>query len=708
MLVTQSGPTIPGGFYPSGATAIGHPVLAANGTVADGLGHFAASSLDNHTFDSVTLKGTVDFSGPVTLTANRLLAVGTGGVVFGDDAINLDAPYVSVGSAFQPPISPLVVVPPFTVAGQPFYFPPSIGPGTLSISANHIDIGNLSLQNISAANFVATNGDIRGDGTLDVAGTIFMSAGQIYPPTEVTFTISAFNYIIDGVTYPGSITIAAGGNRPLPLSAGGQLNLYAAIIEQNGVLRAPLGTINVGDGVLGTSPLDPISNQPFAATQRLTLGSGSVTSVSAVDPTTGQGLVIPYGSNLNGTSWIDPAGVDITSGAVPAKEVHISSTDVDDQNGSLVDVQGGGDLYAYRFVSGVGGTNDILDSSSSFAVIPGYQFDYAPFDPLYSNNTLSVGDRIYLNAGSGLTAGVYTLLPARYALLSGAFLITPESGIPTTSVSQPDGSSLVSGYRFNDLNPARSGQPLSALFEVAPPSVVQSRATYDNFSANSFLSQSAQARDLPVPRLPIDSGQLVLAATSTMNIEGTVTSQAPTGGMGGLVDISSPSNILIASFGGIPGVLRLDPRELSTFGADSLLIGGFRQSNSDGAMVTVTTPSIAVDNSGSPLTGPDLILVASQTLTLAAGADVEQQGTLTSPAETLLFGDKTIAGSGDGTLLRVTSDPAAQLVRSGVSSSTVPSLVVGARARIVGQSVTLDSTSATSLDPTSTERNCGR
>ena len=184
-----------------------------------------------------------------------------------------------------------------------------------------------------------------------------------------------------------------------------------------------------------------------------------------------------------------------------------------------------------------------------------------------------------------------------------------------------------------------------------------------------------------------------------MKIEGRVTSEAPTGGLGGLVDISSPTNILIAPFSGVPGVLQLDPRDLSTFGADSLLIGGFRQSNSEGAMVTVTTPNIAVDNPGSPLTGPDLILVASQSLTLAAGADLEQEGSLTAPAETLLFGDEMIADSGDGVLLRVASDPAAQLVRSGVSSATVPSLVVGARALITGQSVTLDSTSATSLDP---------
>src|SRR4029077_3707211 len=132
---------------------------------------------------------------------------------------------------------------------------------------------------------------------------------------------------------------------------------------------------------------------------------------------------------------------------------------------SSFDISGGGDLYAYRFVSGVGGTNDILASSSSFAVIPGYQFDYAPVDPIYTNSSLSIGDQVFLNAGSGLAAGTYTLLPARYALLPGAFLVTPKSGTPPTSVLQSDGSSVVAGYRFSDLNPLRSGQPASSLFE---------------------------------------------------------------------------------------------------------------------------------------------------------------------------------------------------------------------------------------------------
>src|SRR5205085_546737 len=62
--------------------------------------------------------------------------------------------------------------------------------------------------------------------------------------------------------------------------------------------------------------------------------------------------------------------------------------------------------------------------------------------------------------------------------------------------------------------------------------------------------------------------------------------------------------------------------------------------------------------------------------------------------------DAKIPGSGDGTLLRVSSDAGAQVVRSGVSASTVPNMVIGDGALISGISITLDSTYGTDLSPT--------
>ena len=315
MTVTQSGPTVPLPFYPAGATAIGHAVVDADGNALSA-GHFAADSFNSSGLNALAIKGTVDFSGPVSLRAPGRLAVADGGVIFANDAVTLTAPYVALGAPFQPPTQPQLIISAFTNGADPFYFAPTFGAGRLTVNAGLIDIGNLSLQGIGNARFIADNGDIRGDGGLDVAGNIYMRAGQIYPPTAVSFTIAAYDYTSNGVAHSGSVTFAGSGERDLPLSAGGELNVYASTITQGGVLRAPIGTINLGWDGTGTAPRDLITGQGVAAAKNVTLTSGSVTSVSAVDPTTGQALVIPYGTNLNGTSWIDPSGLDITTGGV--------------------------------------------------------------------------------------------------------------------------------------------------------------------------------------------------------------------------------------------------------------------------------------------------------------------------------------------------------------------------------------------------------
>jgi filamentous hemagglutinin len=697
IVVTQSGLTIPVPFYGPGENAIGHVVVDADGNPIFGEGHFVADTFNNSGLASLTLNGTVQFDGAVTLNAARSLVIARGGVIRADDAVSLNAPYVALGTAFRPPFATQEQTNAFNVGGQPFFFPSTSGTGSLSVSSSLIDIGNLSLQNISVLTLVAANGDLRGDGTLDVAGNISITAGQIYSPTATQFTITA-----------DTITLMSSGARPLPLSAGGQLNLYASIIDDSGVLRAPLGIINLGFDGTGTAPVNQISGQPFGVTQQVNLRSGSVTSVSAVDPLTGTGLTIPFGVNSTGTSWIDPAGNDVALVGIPEKSVNVAATHVSDQAGSIIDIRGGGDEFAWEFRSGTGGTIDVLNSPNSFAIIPGYQADYAPYaqfnsaagTPGYVNTNLQVGDQIYLAASRGFPAGSYTLLPARYALLPGAFLVTPKSGTPGTNPVQPDGSTLISGYRFNAFDPP-SSQPIYSSFEIASQYVVQQRAEYINFSANQFVRQIALDRGGAVQRLPIDSGHLLFDATETMSILGSLTSQPPTGGRGGLVDISSPVDILLAGPGvsGGPNELVLDSSAISAFGAESLLIGGIRHTTAGGTAVTVTTNNIVVDNAGAPLTGPDIILVANQNLTLDANSDIEQRGSLTS-ADSLLLGRSGVAGSGNGVLLRVSADPLAQIARIGVTSSNIPHQVIGANALISGASVTLDSTFATSLDPT--------
>jgi filamentous hemagglutinin len=700
---------------PATGSFIGAPVRRANGAALESGGYFGVDNFTAGGFDALTLGGTVRFAGPVSITARRSLSVADSGVLFADSAVRLTAPYVALGQTFIAPRPPESQDSPFVKPdGSPFPLFAAYGAGSLTVKASLIDLGNLSLQGIGRANFLARGGDIRGNGTLNVAGAIVMEAGQVYAPTASSFVIAASDYTVGDATRPGSVTFRSSGARQLPLSAGGSLSVYGSIIDQGGVLRAPLGSITLGWDGTGTAPVNGLSGASQTISQQITLRAGSITSVSAVDPATGEPLVIPYGLNLNDVSWIDPRGTDITVDGPPQKAITIAGVKVFSQAGSTIDLQGGGDLYAYRWVSGIGGSKDILLSATSFAILPGSDAASAPYapysdrpittnlgtDPGYVNGSLYAGDQVYLGASANLPAGFYTLLPARYALLPGAQLVTPRSGTPIGTFAFPDDSHVVSGYRTNSFaNPAAPARYGS--FEIASGDVVRARAEYRDYSANQFFTAAAASRDLATPRLPNDAGHLIFSAKEAMQLKGSVLAQAPSGARGGLVDISSPVDIVIGGSGTIaaPGTLVLNAADLSNFGAESLLIGGIRQLGAGSATVTVNTGNLTVDNAGTPLRAPDLILVAKKSLTVAEGARIEQTGDLGGPADTLFVGDHAVPGSGDGLLIRASGDANARVVRAGVTTSEVPAMTIGAGALISGAGLILDSTYATALDP---------
>jgi len=709
LVVRQSGTFVPEGFT---SLPAGTRIDATN----PGIGNFAVDRMAGGGFDSLALTGNVRFDGPVTISLPGRLAVASGGAMYANDAVTLTAGQAVLGQAFRPPVAPgepVVLFETFPVGGArtPFTFAPTFGSGSLSVTAKLIDIGNLSLQGIGSAEFIAPEGDVRGNGTLSAAGHLRFHAGQIYPTTAGNFSVFAYDYNAGGIQ-AGSVTIDAGVLRPLPYSAGGTLGIYASQITQAGALRAPVGTIRLGWNGTGTAPVNPIADTtlPRPVTAQLTLASGSVTSVSSIDPISGKAVTLPYGISLDGTSWIDPSGLDITVGGVPSKQVNLSAASVTTENGSVVEIGGGGDLLAYRWISGPGGTRDVLASSGGFAIIPGYGFDYAPYAPFgsaaslggnsgYTNSSLRPGDQVTLTGVPGLPAGTYTLLPARYALLPGAFLVTPQSGGAVAATVRPDGSALVSGFRANNLDDSRNGPTRITRFEIASAAVVRQRSQYQELLANTFLRDAAVAREFAVPRLPIDAGYLSFTANTAMAINGAVSSAAPTGGRGSLIDINSPVDILInaTGLGGSAGSLVLDASVLNAFRAESLLIGGLRTLGSGGASVTVNAGNLTLDNAGAPLTGSDIILVAKEELTISDGAEIT--GTGAGTPGRIIIGNDATPGSGNGTLVRVSAGSSAPVSRLGVGNSTLPNLVLGAGADLQGGSITLDSTSGTDLDP---------
>ncbi len=738
--VTASGRTIPGPFYSTDQTAIGRAVLGSDGNPVSGLNlaNLAASSFSAGQFDSLNLYGAVFFQGtsPISVAAKGELTVGGDAIVYSGSGfvsanvpVSLSAAEVTLGQPYLPPVLPADEPLVFTDGRT---FPVTGGSGMLTVSAGStsnpglINLGNLALQNISIANLTSVAGDLQGYGTVDIAGNLTIAADAVYPSTAKTFTINAYNIAPqNGLVQPGTVSFEmspAAATRPVPLSAGGTVSVYASIINQNGVIYAPLGTVNLGWDGSGTAPAtDRITGLPVPSTQTLALGAGSITSVSgnSAGIVSGVGLPIPYGINLNGTSWIDPTGTDITNSGPPVKAVNLQGVGVTVADKATIDASGGGDLYAYQFIPGTGGEADILASASgSFAVLSGYVASYAPNaafntnkagvnsgapnllypDLGYTSNSLVVGEQIRIDLGNGSGAQTYTLLPARYALLPGAYLVTPMAGSAIPSVQpteQPDGSYVSPGYLFNAFDPS---QPLYSNFAVASgtaaagsagastsaTSVVRTRAQYADYLATTFFNSTVPGANVPANAAtvsePNDGGQFAITATGSLSLQGSVNAQAANGGQGGGVDISGSNSeaIVINDTGIAPSsssassTLYLSASELSNIGAGSLLIGGAQS----GSKVTVTAPSVEVANdSSATLKASDIILAANQTLMVDPGAAI--QATATSGAAANLQIADTVQLAPASSASAAGASSTLTLGRSGTSATFVQSVPNG-------------------------------
>ncbi len=760
LVVAQSGDVV---LNPNAHLGIGIGLVDPSGAAYGNLGAFSIDRFSEGSFASLSLGGkyfpnaspipfggNVEFKGEIDVWASGSVRLAAGGVISADNTVSIHASYLSIGQEFRQPQHPDDVFLAFqrdpALPSSEYNFAPSYGSGSLDLNANLIDIGTLSLQNIGHTGLTAIGGDIRGNGTVSVAGDLVMTAARIYPTTLAKFDVFAYDHA--GAT--GSVTILNGGQSAAPLSAGGSLSIYSSRIVQSGVLLAPLGTIRLGwDGIdLDKNdadvdgPRNLIAGSTIATpvTREVILAGGSTTSVSA------KGLVIPFGVSPDGLTWIDPRGVNVTLSGLPEKAIYISGDSITMAAGATMDIQGGGDLLATRWVPGNGGSMDLLGVAStewggaeyepgdlvtyqgetwsarvrhtgqtpgvnnywskvadSFAIIPGYTAKYAPYgayntganstslagNPGNISGSLKVGDTITLEASDGVPAGTYTLLPRGYASLEGAFLVTPKSsssGVGTQKAA--DGASFVSGYVANSFNPRNITSPVRVRFEVAPSRVYTDRAAYADYSAIQFIPAAGGSQ-----LLPTDAGYAAFHGNSALQLSGSLFTQST--GRGAAVDISSFSDIRLVGGNGVAPAdakVALQSGVLNSWNAESLLIGGIRSRGTGGTSVDVRTANLTLDNPGVLLSGPEIILTSLGTLTLTEGAALASLGTLTGAADTLLI-------EGDGTLIRVSSDSAATVSRSSLGGSTSPLMSIGAFANIAGPSVTLDSTYGTFLSP---------
>ncbi len=426
------------------------------------------------------------------------------------------------------------------------------------------------------------------------------------------------------------------GRPPQPLSALGSLTVAAANIVQDGNLWAPFGQLN------------------FNASDSLTFKSGSLTSIAAAQGNL-IGSLIPFGMTVNGRSWIyKPDSFEIPQLALPEKSIRIQATNVDMQPGATVQLIGGGDLQAYEFSVGPGGARDILNDPGTYAILPGYASGFAPGDR--QENTgfdRAAGDAVYLSGIPGLPAGVYTLLPAHYALLPGAYAVRLNADVhnllPGQAYSRQDGIQVVPGYVTDSR--AASGGPRDALwsgFEVLTREQVLQRSEINLTRASDFFAAS-QSR-------PQDAGLLSIATYGGLKLDAVFQLGAAEGGRGAAVDISAPKiAITSGSPSGIdPLATRIEAATLDAIGAASLFLGGTRSpgnNRGDATILTVGADEVTLANDAAhALKSPEIILAARNTLTLKSGSAIDAQGNMDNAD-----GAGSYRTAGNGALMRAAS-----------------------------------------------------
>jgi filamentous hemagglutinin family protein len=690
------------------------------GSAADpstyGIGRISQQQIDAAGFDSVHLyaEDSIVFEGNVSISAGRSLTLEA--PIVGDVAnganVTISAPYVALVGYSSAANGGLDSNGPATIS-----LPDPTG--SLTVDADLIDIGNemvlggsrvvsdifidgksegeVTARASGFANVTLNSaGDVRfdqdpaqGAGEITIlasSGNIHFDAAQLYPTTlasaeviagEDTGVTQGLNELAGGTL---SVTGHAGALPQAPFSVDGTLALIAGTVLQDGVVRAPEGVLELG--------LARSDNQTQLFTDTVTLGDGSVTSVSLY------GQTVPFGGTVDGVNYLYN-GAALTQAFAPTLAIAAAQVAVDP--GATIDLRGGGTLSGAGFVAGRGGSADVnktplLDSASGtvaanttdpvFAIVAGYKSDYAPVAPGDTGyDTPTPGEQITIAAGEvpGLAAGTYTLLPAYYDLLPGGYRVE-LTGAPMVAGTAINAGNFTIGaaITLGIANTGISGAiPTEAL--ITSGAGVRQLSQYDEESYNQFAVSQAATFDSPRPLLPQDAKTLqielnsptgtIAANDQPFSIEPGSLLQAPaSGGYGATLEITAQAPIEI-----------LAPGEATQFyswldGSGNLNFGDFGIS---GAML-------------SALAMPRLVLGGTLTADPTYANQVDVQGA--TPDVLVLTGATLSAGD----IMLTSADYGIIHVENGATVSTVgePSTAYG-----VAQGIYFNSDDAVGASP---------
>lgn len=628
------------------------PALAARAQLS-------AQALEAAGFDRIALRGrdAIRLENGLAFGAGRVLPL---------KEIQLDAPRLETAGGDASLTAHTIRLGNYDLERQAVVNLPLAGSGSFNANAQLLELagsqtfvgmaraGLAGAQEIRLAG-VGTPSVARPIGQIKAAADLVFSATLVAPSTYSDYTIDANGYKVE--------FRRATDTPAQPLSALGSVTVKALDIVQDGHLWAPFGQIDL------------------QAINSLVFNADSLTSVSAT-----AGSLAPFGKVENGRNWIyEVDGSKIPVASLPQKSIRVSGSSIDMRSGARVDLAGGGDLQAYEFTVGPGGSRDMLTDKNSYAILPGATLGFAPRDAQEDFDRAS-GDAVHLSGVPGLADGVYTLLPAHYALLPGAYAVKLASGIqdllPGQAYTRQDGVRIAAGY----VTDSRSGSPKDARWsgiEVLTREQVQARSEFSLARASDFFAAGVNR--------PQDAGLLAIAtggtASDSLKLDAAYGLAPGSGGQGAALDISALKLALVSGTPANidPDATRLDVDKLSALGAASLFIGGTRARTGSATALTVRADSLTLANEAAhALKAPEIILAARDTVTLRAGSLIDAQGEV-GPAT-------NYSTDGEGALLRAAAGGAG-FTRGGSPGSSRGTLIGDASSTVrAADSITLDAT----------------
>ncbi|MCE6978427.1 filamentous hemagglutinin N-terminal domain-containing protein [Pseudomonas frederiksbergensis] len=585
-------------------TVEGSPDEAA-GSLVYGRGQLGVDQIQAGGFDSVALlsNGLLSVAGDVSLTTGQSLSLYSQGIGLAKDAaansrVELNAPHVLLAGILTPDdpnktayVRPVLDATVSTANNQALF---AVNADLLDVqgSVRFSSKGTFSRADESTVSVeregfdqieLNSRGDLRflagigGQGMptgistqLITPGDMTLRAAQLYPATGVAARVLAgFGWGTQAGTsvalYDPTRTLVIGrtGNvtPDVPYSAFGRLQLGAGRIEQGGVVRAPLGLIEIGTVV--STP---------GETTKVELLAGSLTSVS------GKGLTLPYGGTVDGQTYsyggknvaLVGQGSVLNGNGDLTVGVMLGGQSISAQEGAVLDLSGGGDLLGAGFISGRGGSTDArynplvqiganggftlpgLATNPVYAIVPGNQSVYAPVAAEGGAVDPVIGRQVTIGAGvPGLAAGTYTLMPSTYALLPGAFRVEVNGLAGLGSVAGAQRMRSGSWTTAGTLSVANTGlrDSIASQLILTSGDVLRRYSQYNETSYAQFAVADAARLGVPRAMLPVDAKTLKLAMLKgaqeqAFSFNGTGKFDAAPGGYGGtVVALSAIANV---------------------------------------------------------------------------------------------------------------------------------------------------------------------